>query len=179
MVMTKKDRKRLAGILDRMERAQRFINRIDIVVARVDSKATTTRHFTRPGDTDALYPIAKDIGSELQLLDLAIREMRGFLEPALTEPVEEKCPVVETRRYRSPGSRHIRTVEERAERASDEAGRAGEYENDPTRCTGTTAAGTPCVRDKHTEGECRDYGAGERWRQREAPPRVHPPRDNY
>jgi hypothetical protein len=88
--LTKTQRAILESALRNAERAMAFIQAPHIAVARMGTLATTTLHYTR-ADGATLYPIAKDIGSDLTGLDNCIQSLRRLLAPPVVAPIADPC----------------------------------------------------------------------------------------
>lgn len=78
MSMTKRERRDLESVLTLLLRSQAWLLSEEIAVARVGTDATTNLHFVRP-DGATLYPIDKEIGSDLALLHTAISKLMYIL----------------------------------------------------------------------------------------------------
>lgn len=76
--MTKKQIKQLEDIQKLLLRSQDFLMSDSIAVARTGNQATTSLHFVRP-DGATLYPVDKEIGSDLALLHTAIAKLNQFI----------------------------------------------------------------------------------------------------
>ena len=77
MKLTNKARNELRRVLSNMERSRAYLDRPDIVVAKV-TKHPLTRDYVSP-ELGALKPLTKWAGSELATLDTAIDELAAFL----------------------------------------------------------------------------------------------------
>jgi hypothetical protein len=78
MAMTKKQLKQLEDIQMLLLRSQAWLMSDGIAVARAGNQATTDLHFVRP-DGATLYPVDKEIGSDLALLHTAIAKLNQFI----------------------------------------------------------------------------------------------------
>ena len=78
--LTKIQRARVEAALRNAERALRFIADDSIAVCRVENRATTTLHYTRPSDNTTLYTINKDAGSDLVGIRNTVDELREMIE---------------------------------------------------------------------------------------------------
>jgi hypothetical protein len=76
--LTKKQANDLWRIVSHFERALNYMNGDRVVVALKDDMATTTLHYTR-ADGSILYPIAKDIGSDLAGLSAGLHYLKQFV----------------------------------------------------------------------------------------------------
>lgn len=76
--MTKAQRGQLEAALYHAKRALAYIDRDNIAVCLKGDKATTTLHYTRE-DGSSLYPLCKDIGSDLCGLQDAVRILQNIL----------------------------------------------------------------------------------------------------
>ncbi len=76
---TKVQRRALEQALYHLKRGREYLKQTSVVVAVRSEHATTTLHYTR-GDGAVLYPIDKQIGSDLAGFDFAERELRRLLE---------------------------------------------------------------------------------------------------
>ena len=78
--IAKYQRHELERILDSIKRTIAFIEQERIAVCTRDTFASTTLHYTRPGDDSILYEINKSHGSELVFLWQAEHQLNAFLE---------------------------------------------------------------------------------------------------
>jgi len=76
--LTKKAYNELAAVYFQMKEAREFIRREDIHVCRESSGSVTTEYYNEKSGKH-LTSICKDIGSDLQKLDGAIRKLGIFL----------------------------------------------------------------------------------------------------
>jgi hypothetical protein len=83
--MTKKDRAELQSILAKLKQAQAYIMDGRTAIARRGGPATTTLHFTR-ADGEVLYPVNKEIGSDIVGLHHGIYLLDRFLDPRRSVP---------------------------------------------------------------------------------------------
>ena len=80
--LTKSQRADIERALYHAQRAQRYIMRPDIVVASQCAQATTSLHYTRANcEGGALFPVAKECGSDLCGLADAIKGLEQMLGP--------------------------------------------------------------------------------------------------
>lgn len=85
--LTREQRRQLDNILGSLRRASEYIHNPHVVVCRAEERATTTLHYTRPPVPECvgnipsppLYPVAKDMGSNLVLLPTAIQRLQQFI----------------------------------------------------------------------------------------------------
>jgi hypothetical protein len=77
--LTQKQINRLESIKHRLERAEKWILSDRIAVCSVDKIASTTAHFTNPGQQFALYSLTKETGSELCQLYNTKSELEMFI----------------------------------------------------------------------------------------------------
>ena len=78
MKLTQKAKRELTRTLEDLERARAYLHNPRVAVCRYDETATTALHYSR-ADGSSLYPVAKDYGSELCLLDSGIQKLKRFL----------------------------------------------------------------------------------------------------
>lgn len=76
--LPKKQIARIELALRNAERALKYIERTDIAICRADSPATTTLHYRRD-DGSTMYPLTKDIGSDITGLGSCIQELRNII----------------------------------------------------------------------------------------------------
>lgn len=85
--LTKKDQKRLTGILYDLKRGQAYIMRPDTHVCREcrrqNNAEPMTIEFSRKSDDVVLQSMCKEIGSDLAILWTGIRDLQNFLEAQL------------------------------------------------------------------------------------------------
>ena len=81
MKLTRKQTAQLESILYHLKRAEKYLMDDQTVIAKRASMATTTLHYSRASDNTALYPVAKDIGSDLCGLFDAIKQTQQLLLP--------------------------------------------------------------------------------------------------
>ncbi len=80
MRLTKKQTQTLQRILRHLERGERYVFGDRVRVCRVDTVASTTRHYTRAdGEGEILYPVERQYGSDLCALDTASKELAAFI----------------------------------------------------------------------------------------------------
>lgn len=77
--MTKAFRRELQRVQRDLRRGLDYIDRADVVVAKVGNAATTTLHYVRP-DGQTLYSIDKEIGSDLVFLRSALVSIDHLLD---------------------------------------------------------------------------------------------------
>lgn len=81
--LTRAQEHSLRSILRHLTRAHGYIQQDQIVLATKATQATTTLHLSRPasdaGPALVVYPLAKDIGSDLVGLGMGIKQLRSFL----------------------------------------------------------------------------------------------------
>jgi hypothetical protein len=78
--LMRRQRNQLDAILAGLRRARAYIERNDTVLAIRSSAATTTLHYTRPSDGSVIYPVNKQIGSDIAMLHTGIHGLHQFLE---------------------------------------------------------------------------------------------------
>lgn len=78
MKPTKKQMSQLDFVLQNLERAERFLMKDYIAIARKGGLATTTLHYTR-ADGATLYELRKEYGSDLTGLQSGIQALKSFM----------------------------------------------------------------------------------------------------
>jgi len=77
--LTKAQKQIIAQALYHAERANAYVQDPTIAIARKADNGTTTLHYIRP-DGATLFPVDKEIGSDLCGLGDSIRILRRFLD---------------------------------------------------------------------------------------------------
>jgi hypothetical protein len=78
--LTRKQRDDLRRAVEQLQRAYRYVHSDRVVVCIRAEAATTTLHLTR-GEPEplVLYPVAKDIGSDLACFGTGLRWLKNFM----------------------------------------------------------------------------------------------------
>lgn len=79
-MMPKKKLAILADILTKLETAQRFIKSDRVAFCYKQNRPTTTNDFVNEKTGEALYPLNKEVGSELVYLRTAIQDLYNFIK---------------------------------------------------------------------------------------------------
>ena len=88
MKLNRRDRKALEMALDYLQRGQSFVMNEQTLVCRTKRVATTTLDFQNE-QGQACYSIAKDIGSDLVLLQTGIDMLKRALFPPVLDEAEQ------------------------------------------------------------------------------------------
>ena len=79
MKLTNKQIEQLEQIAYHLNRAQKFLNQQDVIVGKKRS-LTSKDGYTNKGDDLAIYPIDKEIGSNLTGLSMGIDRLLLFIQ---------------------------------------------------------------------------------------------------